>query len=289
MTALAANLQVFELREGWQLEAPVLAAEIIYKGAPVMINSSGYAYSPDGTTNTPVVGDTFLGFAYEKVDNSAGAAGDLKVRIVSRGIVKMPIAGTPTQAKIGQPVFYNVVGDDATLTLTDDLTAISVVVGFLAEYIDSSNGYVLIDGCCGRKVGYGTIVPNASLEGFHNLKLAKFTYSFAVDGGAISSITLGTIPSGVIVLAGVVDVTTILTSGGAGTMALQLEGANDLITAAAVSGAPWSSTGRKAFGSNVNFGTSTVKTTTSRALVAAIADVALTAGVFDAYLLLGNL
>lgn len=287
MTALAANLQVFELREGWQIEAPVLAAEIIYKGSPVFMNSSGRAYAPDGTTNTPVVGDTFLGFAYEKVDNSGGAAEDKDVRIVSRGIVKMPLAGTPTQAKVGQPVFYNVVGDDATLTLTNDLTAIACNVGIFIEYIDSSNGYVMIDGACGKKCGYGISQAIANDEGFSDLKLAKFTYSFAVDGGAVGSITLGTIPSGVIVLAGVVDVRTALT--GSGTGALQLEGANDLITAASFGGAPWSTTGRKAFGSNVNFGTSTVKTTASRALTFAIASDTCTAGIFDAFLLLANL
>lgn len=287
MTALSANQQVTEFREGWQTECPVKAAEIIYKGSPVFADSAGRAYTPDGSTNTITLGDVFLGYAYEKADNSAGAAEAIKVRIVSRGIVKVPLAGTPTQAKTGQVVYINGTSDDATATLTADLDTTNTPVGIFMEYIDSSNGYILIDGFVGRRAGYSVIdLPTA--EGNHRLSVIKATYSFAVDGGAIGSITLATIPSGVVVLAGVVDVTTALTSGGAGTMALQLEGANDLITAAAVSGAPWSTTGRKAFGANVNFGTSSVKTTASRALTAAIADVALTAGVFDVYLLVAN-
>lgn len=52
---------------------------------------------------------------------------------------------------------------------------------------------------------------------------AKMTYSFAVDGGAIATITPAnspTIPLGAIILGGVIDITTTLTSGGAATIAL---------------------------------------------------------------------
>jgi len=52
---------------------------------------------------------------------------------------------------------------------------------------------------------------------------AKMTYDFASDGGAIATITPAnspTLPVGAIVLGGVIDITTTLTSGGAATIAL---------------------------------------------------------------------
>lgn len=286
MTALAANAQSFELREGWQLEQPVKAAEIIYKGSPVFKGSDGYVYTPDGSTNTITLGDVFLGYAYEKADNSAGAAGAIKVKIVSHGLVKVPLAGTPTQAKVGQLVYVNGTSDDATATLTADMDTTNTPVGVFMEYIDASYGYVLVDGFIGVRAGYQVRgLPTA--EGNHRLSVIKATYDFAVDGGAIGSITLATIPSGVVVLAGVVDVLTGFT--GSGTGALQLEGANDLITAAAVNGAPWSTAGRKALAANTNFGTASVKTTASRALTFDIASNTVTAGKFDVFLLVANL
>lgn len=52
---------------------------------------------------------------------------------------------------------------------------------------------------------------------------AKMTYDFSVDGGAIGLITpqyTPTLPQGAIILGGVIDITTALTSTGAATIAL---------------------------------------------------------------------
>lgn len=52
---------------------------------------------------------------------------------------------------------------------------------------------------------------------------AKMTYDFSVDGGAIGLITpqyTPTLPQGAIILGGVIDITTALTSGGSATIAL---------------------------------------------------------------------
>lgn len=120
------------------------------------------------------------------------------------------------------------------------------------------------------------------MEGTRGLKSYKGEYSFAVDGGAISTITLrsedGPIPSGSVILGGYLEIDTLFTSGGAGTAALQVEAANDIVTAAAVSGAPWSTTGRKSI-IPVFTGATTVKTTTSRAPAIVFAAFAITAGV----------
>lgn len=112
---------------------------------------------------------------------------------------------------------------------------------------------------------------------------AIFEYDFAVDGGGIGSITMraiggGALPSGAIITDSIVEVLTIPTSGGAATIAVQAEAANDVVAAAAISGAPWSSLGRKA-GIPLSAATS-VKTTAARTPVAVIAAAALTAGKF---------
>ena len=65
--------------EGLTRLVPVAASTTIYNGALVMLNSSGYATpaAAAGTNNALVV----AGIAEETVDNSAGSAGDLYVRV----------------------------------------------------------------------------------------------------------------------------------------------------------------------------------------------------------------
>jgi hypothetical protein len=58
------------------LVAYPIAAVKIPKGALVNINAAGYA-----TNATDASGETFAGVAYETVDNSAGSAGDLSIRV----------------------------------------------------------------------------------------------------------------------------------------------------------------------------------------------------------------
>lgn len=68
----------------------------------------------------------------------------------------------------------------------------------------------------------GAVTANGGLGATGN---AKMTYDFAVDGGAISTITptnSPTLPVGAIILGGTIDITTQLTSGGAATIALGL-------------------------------------------------------------------
>lgn len=118
------------------------------------------------------------------------------------------------------------------------------------------------------------------------LSVVRADYSFAADGGAVGTIALlgaTSIPSGAIVVGGLVEVTTALTSGGAATVAVQVEGAGDIVAAAAVSGAPWSTTGRKSVVPAFT-GATSVKTTAARDVSAVVATAALTAGAFTVYL-----
>jgi hypothetical protein len=118
------------------------------------------------------------------------------------------------------------------------------------------------------------------------MKVVRGRYDFSVDGGAVGDIDLtpaGVIPINAIVLGGFVEVDVALTSGGAATVAVTVEGAGDIVAAAAVSGAPWSTTGRKSV-VPVFTGASTVKTTAARKVTATVATAALTAGTFDVVL-----
>jgi hypothetical protein len=89
----------------------------------------------------------------------------------------------------------------------------------------------------------------AITEGSRNPKAWTGYYDFTVDGGAMTTITLrsndGPLPIGSYVTGGLLDVTTQFTTGTSATGALTVEGANDLVSATIVSGAPFSTTGQK--------------------------------------------
>lgn len=106
-------------------------------------------------------------------------------------------------------------------------------------------------------------------------------YSFATDGGAVSTITLrgDTIPSGAIITDALLHVDTPPTSGGAATISVGSEAAADIQAAAAISGAPWSTTGAKR--ATFVATTAPVKTTAERSITIAVAAAALTAGKFS--------
>lgn len=116
------------------------------------------------------------------------------------------------------------------------------------------------------------------------LKTAVGEYNFTVDGGAISTIPLmgGTlIPSGATIVGGFVDVVTQLTSGGAATIALQVNAANDILTAVAV--ASWTVGVKNVLPAPTTGALTTatmVRTTAARDISVVIAAVALTAGRF---------
>lgn len=122
-------------------------------------------------------------------------------------------------------------------------------------------------------------------------KVVRGRYDFAVDGGAIGATNMtpaGAIPANAIILGGFIEVDTLLTSGGAATMAVSVEGAGDIFAAITVAGAPWSTTGRKSIIPAFT-GATAIKTTAARAMVATIAALTVTAGAFDVVLFYINL
>jgi hypothetical protein len=165
------------------------------------------------------------------------------------------------------------------------LTFVAMVVAFGGAII---SGGRVIEGSYPRSgsVGVNAEATASTPAVGGALKWVRARYSFAADGGAVGAIALvgsTVIPSGAAILGGFVDVITPPTSGGAATIAIQIEAANDIVTAAAISGAPWSTAGRKSV-IPVFTGATTVKTTAARDISAVVATAALTAGVFDVYI-----
>lgn len=120
------------------------------------------------------------------------------------------------------------------------------------------------------------------IEGTSVLKSWTGEYSFAIDGGAVSTIVLrsndGPLPAGAIIYDGVLDITTSVASA-TGTMAFQAEAAGDLLAATAQAGL---TAGRKSL--VPVSGATSVKTTVPRSPAIVIATAAFTAGVFRLHL-----
>jgi len=127
------------------------------------------------------------------------------------------------------------------------------------------------------------------IEGTTRIKEASGEYDFAVDGGAVGTITLrsaggaslgNVIPTGSVIVGGYIEVDTAVTSGGAATLGANAESAGDLVgSGSVVSAAPWSSTGRKSI-TPAFTGATGVKTTAVRNLTVSVGVATLTAGKF---------
>jgi len=131
-------------------------------------------------------------------------------------------------------------------------------------------------------------VLQGTAEGLGNLRVARATYDFAVEGGTIGAIGLGvTLPDNAIVVGGFVDVITTLTSAGdLATGALSVEGANDIVSAIAINDGsnPWDA-GRKAIVPKANTPeTTSVKLTAAREVTFTVAVENVTAGKFETFL-----
>jgi len=124
------------------------------------------------------------------------------------------------------------------------------------------------------------------IEGAVQRGVAKFIYDFAARGGAAGDIVLAgePLPKNAIVWDGVVDVITPLTGGAGATAAVSTaQSANDLIAAADITGAPWSTAGSKAI-VPVGDASHSIKMTADRAPKLVIATNDLTAGKFNLFI-----
>lgn len=132
MTTLAADvLRDYQLGE--QEDYPVIAADIIYQGAAVGENGSGYARPLQA-------GDPFLGFALGPVDNSTGSAGDLSVTVRRRGSIVLDVTGASAVTANDRPIVY--AADDNDFTLT---AGTNTPIGRVQRWVESGKAVVEYD------------------------------------------------------------------------------------------------------------------------------------------------
>lgn len=110
-------------------EYPVIASDIIYEGAAVGENAAGYA-------RPLVAADPFLGFAERKADNAAGAAGAVRVRVKTKGRIKLAVASLAITDNDRVAVYAS---DDGTFTKT---SAGNTKIGWVSRFISTGVGIV---------------------------------------------------------------------------------------------------------------------------------------------------
>lgn len=130
MAALTDNKEVLE-KHRRLLSFPVVASDIIYKGAIVKINAAGYL-----APMAAEAGAFNAGIAYEKVDNSAGSAGDEECLVLREGVFKLAGSGF-SQADLGSTVYAS---DDQTVSTTQG--ANEIAVGKIVEVVSATEIYV---------------------------------------------------------------------------------------------------------------------------------------------------
>lgn len=138
MTTLAADkARAYEL--GDVQELPVVATDIIYEGAAIGDNGSGYA-------RPLVAADPFLGFAEQRADNATGAAGAVNVRVRTRGQAVLSVAGVTGVGDVGETVYAS---DDDTFTLT---STSNTAIGKVARFVSGTTVVVAFESVSHRSI-----------------------------------------------------------------------------------------------------------------------------------------
>ena len=127
MTALAADKNTKSKQLGRSISLRVAATTEIFKGAAVRLDATGFAIPADDAAG----GSDIIGVSEEHVDNSAGADGDLRVR-VRKGVHLFVNNGNVVQATVGGLV-YSV--DDNVVGLVGDTTN-DHLVGTVDDFSD---------------------------------------------------------------------------------------------------------------------------------------------------------
>lgn len=129
MSALAADADI-DRKEGGLQSYGVAASSQIYKGALVVISSTGYL-----EPLTDAASKRFVGVAYE--DKLGTTDGVVKCRVYTQGVFLLT-ATSITQAMVGQMMYGT---DDQTI---DDTTGGTyyIAIGRLVEYVSATSGWV---------------------------------------------------------------------------------------------------------------------------------------------------
>jgi hypothetical protein len=133
MPALSQPYETHE-REGLIVAYPVKANTRIWKGALVCVDNTGYLVPASDTANL-----RFVGVAFESVDNTGGASGAKRCRVVKRGTFIYNRIGSFTQADIGTTA-RAVTDNEVAKTSTNN-----IVVGTVVELLDGNRVRIRID------------------------------------------------------------------------------------------------------------------------------------------------
>ena len=120
--ALSANTERVTRGERRLKSFPVAADAVIYQGALVMVNSSGYLI-----TAAAAAGNRYVGVATENIDATGLSAGDLWCVVEYDQIVYIPNSSAD-QSWVGTQV-YATADDTISQTATDN-----TVMGIVVEY-----------------------------------------------------------------------------------------------------------------------------------------------------------
>jgi hypothetical protein len=130
-------------------------------------------------------------------------------------------------------------------------------------------------------------------KAFNNGFLRVASFEFDTDGADSEGVSNKTVaahgvgvefPEDAIICGGFVDVNDAFTSSGSATMAVHVASADDIVEEAAVSGAPWSTSGRKAIVPKANTPESTSIKTDDDEITVTVGTAALTGGKLHGYL-----
>lgn len=120
-------------------EAPAVATDIIYEGAAVGDNASGYA-------RPLVAGDAFWGFAHTRCDNSTGAAGAKRVKLRQRGNIQLTVVGASAVTDKDNAVYAS---DDNTFTLS---STGNTQIGKVKRWVSGTTCVVAFEAVAARSV-----------------------------------------------------------------------------------------------------------------------------------------
>ncbi|MFQ3611271.1 MAG: hypothetical protein SNJ72_07230, partial [Fimbriimonadales bacterium] len=121
-------------REGLLMSYAVKANVRIWKGALVCVDSTGFLVPASDTA-----GLRFVGVAFESVDNTAGANGAVRCRVIKRGSFVYNRTGTYSQADVG--VTVRAVSDNEVAKTSTN----NIVVGTVVELLDGARVRIRID------------------------------------------------------------------------------------------------------------------------------------------------
>jgi len=140
MATLAKNeVRTYELGIEDFNDLPVIESDIIYEGAAVGDNGSGY-FRP------LVAGDPFGGFTVKKADNSNGANGDINVRVKECGKIVLDVTGVTGVADKDSVVYAS---DDNTFTL---ISSGNSAIGKIARWISGTKCVVAFEAVSIRSI-----------------------------------------------------------------------------------------------------------------------------------------